>query len=64
MGDKIESKKFANAAKVSDGAGLLGVIDTAEQAVQISDEIGYPVMIKVRRRRRQGHASPICARSG
>jgi len=46
MGDKIESKKFANAAKVSTVPGYLGVIENAEHAVTISDEIGYPVMLK------------------
>ena len=46
MGDKIESKKFANAAKVSTVPGYLGVIDSPEQAAGIADEIGYPVMIK------------------
>ena len=46
MGDKIESKKFANAANVSTVPGFLGVIEDAEHAVKISDEIGYPVMLK------------------
>ncbi|MGE0230440.1 MAG: acetyl/propionyl/methylcrotonyl-CoA carboxylase subunit alpha, partial [Flavobacteriaceae bacterium] len=46
MGDKIESKKFANAAKVSTVPGHIGVIDTPEEAVKIADDIGYPVMIK------------------
>src|ERR1700729_1032931 len=46
MGDKIESKKFANAAKVSTVPGFLGVIEDAAHAVRIADEIGYPVMIK------------------
>jgi len=46
MGDKIESKKFANAAKVSTVPGWLGVIEDAEHAETIADEIGYPVMIK------------------
>ena len=46
MGDKIESKKFANAAKVSTVPGYLGEIDDAAHAVRISDEIGYPVMLK------------------
>ncbi|MGN6142444.1 MAG: biotin/lipoyl-containing protein, partial [Mesorhizobium sp.] len=46
MGDKIESKKFANAAKVSTVPGYLGVIESAEHAEKIADEIGYPVMIK------------------
>src|SRR5471032_443717 len=46
MGDKIESKKFANAAKVSTVPGYLGVIETPDHAARIADEIGYPVMIK------------------
>ncbi|MGO9429942.1 acetyl-CoA carboxylase biotin carboxylase subunit, partial [Rhodoblastus sp.] len=46
MGDKIESKKFANAAKVSTVPGYLGVIETPEEAVQIADGIGYPVILK------------------
>ncbi|MFD1696890.1 acetyl-CoA carboxylase biotin carboxylase subunit [Roseibium aestuarii] len=46
MGDKIESKKFANDAKVSTVPGYLGVIEDADHAVKIAAEIGYPVMIK------------------
>ena len=46
MGDKIESKKFASAAKVSTVPGYLGVIESPERAAEIADEIGYPVMIK------------------
>ncbi|MBN9064552.1 MAG: acetyl/propionyl-CoA carboxylase subuit alpha [Rhizobiales bacterium 65-9] len=46
MGDKIESKKAAAAAKVSTVPGFLGVIESPEHAVTIADEIGYPVMIK------------------
>src|SRR5271165_5925610 len=46
MGDKIESKKAAAAAKVSTVPGHLGVIEDDTQAVRIADEIGYPVMIK------------------
>ncbi|TIP55105.1 MAG: acetyl/propionyl/methylcrotonyl-CoA carboxylase subunit alpha [Mesorhizobium sp.] len=46
MGDKIESKKFANAAKVSTVPGWLGVIENAGHAEKIAGEIGYPVMIK------------------
>ncbi|NEI74615.1 acetyl-CoA carboxylase biotin carboxylase subunit [Rhizobium lusitanum] len=46
MGDKIESKKFANAAKVSTVPGHLGIIDNADHAERIAAEIGYPVMIK------------------
>src|SRR6202043_1199465 len=46
MGDKIESKKAAAAAKVSTVPGHLGVIEDHKQAAKIADEIGYPVMIK------------------
>jgi propionyl-CoA carboxylase alpha chain len=46
MGDKIESKKAAAAAKVSTVPGHLGVIEDAKHAVKIADQIGYPVMIK------------------
>src|SRR3954462_5008998 len=45
MGDKIEAKKAAAAAKVSTVPGHLGVIEGPEQAVRIADEIGYAVMI-------------------
>ncbi|MBY5755270.1 acetyl/propionyl/methylcrotonyl-CoA carboxylase subunit alpha [Rhizobium leguminosarum] len=46
MGDKIESKKFANAAGVSTVPGHLGIIEDAADAEMISGGIGYPVMIK------------------
>ncbi|MEM8688119.1 MAG: acetyl/propionyl/methylcrotonyl-CoA carboxylase subunit alpha, partial [Pseudomonadota bacterium] len=46
MGDKIESKKFADDAKVSTVPGYLGVLKDAAEAVKIADDIGYPVMIK------------------
>jgi propionyl-CoA carboxylase alpha chain len=46
MGDKIESKRLAQAAGVSTVPGYLEVIPDAEQAVPIARSIGYPVMIK------------------
>jgi len=46
MGDKIESKKAAAAAKVSTVPGYMGIIEDAGEAVKIAGEIGYPVMIK------------------
>ncbi|MGA7323025.1 MAG: acetyl/propionyl/methylcrotonyl-CoA carboxylase subunit alpha [Rhodomicrobium sp.] len=46
MGDKIESKKAAASARVSTVPGYLGVIERADQAIGIADDIGYPVMIK------------------
>ena len=46
MGDKITSKKLAKKAGVSTVPGYLGEIGNEEEAVKISNEIGYPVMIK------------------
>ena len=46
MGDKITSKKIAQEAGVNTVPGYMGLIADAEEAVKISNEIGYPVMIK------------------
>jgi propionyl-CoA carboxylase alpha chain len=46
MGDKIESKKFAQKAGVSTVPGHVGEIDDTAHAIKIAEEIGYPVMIK------------------
>ncbi|NIZ10241.1 acetyl/propionyl/methylcrotonyl-CoA carboxylase subunit alpha [Pseudooceanicola sp. HF7] len=46
MGDKITSKKIAQEANVSTVPGYMGLIEDADEAVKISGEIGYPVMIK------------------
>ncbi len=46
MGDKITSKKLAQEAGVSTVPGYMGLIADADEAVKISAEIGYPVMIK------------------
>jgi len=46
MGDKITSKKIAQEADVSTVPGYMGLIEDADEAVKISNEIGYPVMIK------------------
>jgi propionyl-CoA carboxylase alpha chain len=46
MGDKIESKKLAQAAGVSTVPGHLAAIPNADDAVKIARTIGYPVMIK------------------
>ncbi|NBC35797.1 ATP-grasp domain-containing protein [Novosphingobium sp. FSY-8] len=46
MGDKIESKKLAKAAGVNVVPGFVGEIEDTDHAVRISDEIGYPVMMK------------------
>ena len=46
MGDKITSKKIAQEAGVSTVPGVMGLIADADEAVTISQQIGYPVMIK------------------
>ncbi|MBA4351686.1 MAG: acetyl/propionyl-CoA carboxylase subunit alpha [Rhodobacter sp.] len=46
MGDKITSKKLAQEAGVSTVPGYMGLIADADEAVKISGEVGYPVMIK------------------
>ena len=46
MGDKITSKKIAQEAGVNTVPGYMGLIADADEAVKISREIGYPVMIK------------------
>ena len=46
MGDKIESKKLAKQAGVNVVPGYVGEIEDTEHAVRISNEIGYPVMMK------------------
>jgi propionyl-CoA carboxylase alpha chain len=46
MGDKITSKKLAQEAGVSTVPGYMGLIADADEAVKISGQVGYPVMIK------------------
>src|SRR5690606_41354088 len=46
MGEKIGSRKFANAAGVTTVPGFLWAIEAADHAERIAAEIGYPVMIK------------------
>ena len=46
MGDKIESKKLAREAGVNVVPGFVGEIRDTDHAVEISNEIGYPVMMK------------------
>merc|ERR1711969_360900 len=44
MGDKITSKKIAQEAGVSTVPGYMGLIADADEAVKISNDVGYPVM--------------------
>ena len=46
MGDKISSKKLAAEAGVSTVPGHMDLIKDTKHAVEISRQIGYPVMIK------------------
>jgi propionyl-CoA carboxylase alpha chain len=46
MGDKIQSKKIALEAKVSSVPGHLGVIKDAQEAIEVAQQIGFPVMVK------------------
>jgi propionyl-CoA carboxylase alpha chain len=46
MGDKITSKKLADEAGVNTIPGFPGVLRDAKHAVQVSNELGYPVMLK------------------
>ena len=46
MGDKITSKKIAQEAGVNTVPGYMGLIEDGKEAICISQDIGYPVMIK------------------
>jgi propionyl-CoA carboxylase alpha chain len=46
MGDKITSKKLADKAGVNTIPGFEGVLRDADHAVEVANQIGYPVMLK------------------
>ncbi len=46
MGDKIVSKRLAQAAGVNTIPGHTDIIEDADEAVEIARRIGYPVMLK------------------
>ncbi|NRB10127.1 MAG: ATP-grasp domain-containing protein, partial [Rickettsiaceae bacterium] len=46
MGDKIEAKKIAVDSGVTTVPGYMGVIDKPEKAIEIAENIGFPVMLK------------------
>jgi propionyl-CoA carboxylase alpha chain len=46
MGDKIEAKTLAIEANVTTVPGYMGIIKDENEAVEIADKIGYPVMVK------------------
>lgn len=46
LGDKVEARKMAMAAKVPVVPGSDGLIQDEDEAVRVAKEIGYPVLIK------------------
>ena len=46
LGDKVEAKRYAKAAGVPVFPGSEGAIEEIEEAVEVANEIGYPVIIK------------------
>ena len=46
LGDKVEAKRYARAAKVPVFPGSEGAVEEPEEAAKIAAEIGYPVIIK------------------
>lgn len=46
LGDKVEAKRYAKAAKVPVFPGSEGAIEEVDEAAVIAAEIGYPVIIK------------------
>ncbi|MFG0314706.1 MAG: acetyl/propionyl/methylcrotonyl-CoA carboxylase subunit alpha, partial [Phycisphaerales bacterium] len=46
LGDKVEAKRYATAAGVPVFPGSEGAIEEVEEAVEVANEIGYPVIIK------------------
>jgi len=46
MGDKIESKKLAASAGVNTVPGYADALTGPEQAFEVGNEIGYPIMLK------------------
>ena len=46
LGDKIEAKKLARAARVPVAPDSDGAVETVEDAVAVADRIGYPVAVK------------------
>jgi len=46
MGDKVEAKRTAGALGLPLVPGSAGAIESIEEAAQIAEEIGYPVLVK------------------
>ncbi|CAI5682092.1 propionyl-CoA carboxylase alpha chain, mitochondrial isoform X3 [Oreochromis niloticus] len=63
MGDKIESKLIAKAAKVNTIPGFDGVVKTAEEAVKIAQEIGLQYLKRWNRRNHKAELT-VCEYKG
>ena len=46
VGDKVEAKRIARAARIYTIPGSDGALETVDEALRIAHEIGYPVMVK------------------
>ena len=46
VGDKVEAKRIARAARIYTIPGSDGALDTVDEALRIAHEIGYPVLVK------------------
>jgi acetyl-CoA carboxylase biotin carboxylase subunit len=46
MGDKVTAKQAAKSAGLPCVPGSEGAVDTPEEALQVAEEIGYPVLVK------------------
>ncbi|WP_150526711.1 acetyl-CoA carboxylase biotin carboxylase subunit [Roseibium sediminis] len=46
MGDKVAARQAAEAAGVPVVPGSKGRVETVDEAVEIADQVGYPIMIK------------------
>ena len=62
MGDKVESKRIAEAAGVSVIPGFNGVVESAEHAVAVAEDIGYPARHGVREGAFDAKSEPEAAR--
>ena len=53
MGDKAQARGMARAAGVPVVPGSQGPLDGVDEAQALADEVGYPIMVKARLRRRR-----------
>lgn len=48
MGDKVVAKEIARKGKVPMVGGSQGSVDTLDEAIEVAEKIGYPIIIKAR----------------